>query len=92
MSNWYHSMFRIERPDPADPRWWIDLFIFDNVVRDCIALNALKLITWRIHRRNGGGEAGHQFSFLYYTSRDVFKEIASSIEEHRVVEILQSAN
>jgi len=91
MSNWYSHKFRIERPDPANTLWWIDIFLFDTVVRDCLTPTT-DIIMWRIHRRSAGGESGHQFSFYYYATHEMFESVKSSIIDHQAVKILNSAN
>lgn len=92
MSNWYNHKFFIERPDPNSTRWWIDLFLFDTVVRDCIKAKGNDFVLWRIHRRADNDATGHAFSFLYYASPEVFKALESLISNHKVVEVLKSAN
>lgn len=92
MNRWYSEMFRIERSDASKTKWWIDYLIFDTFVRDCIAENEADLSMWRIHRRSAGGEAGHQFSFLYYGSYDVSKSIKSFVNQHNILEFLKNFN
>lgn len=92
MNNWYGHMFRIDRIDSANTRWWIDLFLFDTVIRDCLAANLKNLYMWRIHRRGKEDHTGHQFSFLYYSSPEVYDIMKSSIINHKTVEVLQGAH
>jgi hypothetical protein len=92
MSCWYSHQFFIERPNFANTRWWIDLFLFDTIVRECLIANAKDIDIWRIHRRGQDDATGHKFSFLYYSSKEVFKTIESSITDHGVVKVLQKAN
>ena len=92
MNNWYEHLFRINRLDNANTRWWIDIFLFDTVVRECLATNSGNINIWRIHRRAADDQAGHQYSLFYYSPHELFEVVKSFIADHKAVKILQSEN
>lgn len=73
------------------PCWWIDLFLLDTVVRDFLSRNRTTINLWRFHRRFNTDEAGHQFSFILYTTREVSETIESFVSGHEAIAVLQQA-
>lgn len=63
--NTHAVRFRINEENVHEPRWWVDLWLLDTVVRDVVELH--KPIWWRFHRRSWPTppEVGHQFSFMF---------------------------
>jgi len=81
MNKWWHFRFRINWPE--NQLWqWIDIFIFDTIVRQILMENRKKISLWRVHRRAKRDQEGHQFTFLCYsqdkTAQLINKKIISS--------------
>lgn len=91
MNSWYTYMFRMEVSESVGPRWWVDLFLLDTVVRDFLSKNRTTINLWRFHRRFNTDEAGHQFSFILYTTREVSETIESFVSGHEAIAVLQQA-
>ncbi len=81
MNKWWHFWFRINWPE-NQLRWWIDIFIFDTIVRQILIENREEIYLWRVHRRATRDQEGHQFTFLCYsqdkTAQLINKKIISS--------------
>jgi hypothetical protein len=59
--------FRItpeKTPQGEQARTWVDLLLFDQLVREILKQHSPKFDHWRIHRRWAGGE--HEFEFWCY--------------------------
>lgn len=85
MNRWFHFKFRFGLPQ----RWWIDLFLIDQLFRDILTKKRNELKLWRFHRRAAPGDAGHQLSFLCYTNDDTAESIEQIIADHISVNILR---
>lgn len=81
MNKWWHFRFRINWPENQF-RQWIDILIFDTIVRQILIENRKKISLWRVHRRAVRDQEGHQFTFLCYsqnkTAQLINKKIISS--------------
>ena len=81
MNKWWHFRFRINWPENQF-RQWIDILIFDTIVRQILIENRKTISLWRVHRRAVRDQEGHQFTFLCYsqnkTAQLINKKIISS--------------
>ena len=60
----------------------MDLFLADTVIRPILETYSSKLFRWRFHRRAARDIAGHQFSFIFYASPDVARDIFERIKSN----------
>jgi hypothetical protein len=71
-------------PEGEEPAWHMDALLAHRVIAPVLARHRPQIELWRFHRRAARDNAGHQFSFLIYTSPNeaeaVFRDIASSGE------------
>ena len=89
MYKWYRHTFRINRADYDHTQWWIDIFLIDTVIRDCINFIQVDVPFWRVHRRGMDDEKGHEVSFFYHTNQEwLYDEKKSIINNHPVVKLL----
>jgi hypothetical protein len=69
-------------PEGEEPAWHMDAFLAHRVIGPVLARHRSQIELWRFHRRAARDNAGHQFSFLIYTSpivaEAVFRDMASS--------------
>lgn len=94
MKKWYFYRFRLYDDFNKETKWWLDLFIIDQIVRKVIENNSIsnKIDLWRFHRRKGKDIAGHQFSFLCYTKKKNSKKIDKFIKNTDGFKILSNNN
>ena len=85
---WWQAAIRIKpvkeaaKKNVIDPLWQVDLFLAHSVMAPILEKYHEDITLWRFHRRAMPDAVGHQFSFAFYSSpqiaKDVFEEIASS--------------
>lgn len=80
--SWRHLRFKWAWPEGQEPDWSLDALVADIVLSDLIADHHESLPLWRFHRRAGRGPAGHQFSFIFYSSSGTARQIQDSAAEH----------
>jgi len=87
---WYFYRFRLSGDFDKETKWWLDIFIIDQIVRKIIEKTSInsKIYLWRFHRRKGKDIAGHQFSFLCYTNQSNSDEIYKFINNTDAFKIL----
>jgi hypothetical protein len=95
---WWYARFQLEWPDNEDPKWQTDLILAHMVLSPIIAQHQEAIGLWRFHRRALRDKAGHQFTFIFYASpqvaRQVFNQVTSDpfLEEMKAGGILSQAH
>jgi len=79
---WHHLRFKWHWPQGVGPDWSLDPLAADLILSDIISRHQETLPLWRFHRRAGRGPAGHQFSFLYYTTPETARLVSDAVAEH----------
>jgi hypothetical protein len=82
---WWYARFRIGWPPASDPDFAADLLIADLVIKPLLHAHVKNIRYWRFHRRAVRDNAGHQFSFIFYSDKDTAKNIYASISGDRIV-------
>jgi len=90
-NRWFQFKFRFHTEEGRPPQWWLDLAVFDSVVRGVVRNFQSRIVLWRIHRRAGRDAAGHQFSLLVYTDEETATEIYEKVEDATIVRTLHEA-
>jgi len=87
---WWRVRFRMAWPPDREPAWHVDFFLAHRVVSPVLGRYGDRLSLWRFHRRAARDGAGHQFSFLFYstpsTARGIYDEVRGNDLLARVVE------
>jgi hypothetical protein len=91
LDGWYGHKLLIERPSPAETRWWIDLLLLDTVVREWVDSGPDSIGPWRFHRRAADDKTGHKFELLHYGTAQARDRTAHFVSEHEVVATLLAA-
>lgn len=82
VQGWWYVRFGILWPENAEPAWNVDMMLADRVVGPVLERHRHHISLWRFHRRAARDGAGHQFSFIFYSSperaRDVMEDIKTS--------------
>jgi hypothetical protein len=76
---WWFARYKITWPEGAEPDWRVDLLLADAVIKPVLNTNRQQIRYWRFHRRAIRDDAGHQFSFLFYTDRDTAGRIYAAL-------------
>lgn len=82
---WWYARFRLIWPPDTEPDFSVDLLIADVVVKPLLHAHRHNIKYWRFHRRAARDNAGHQFSFIFYTDKDTAGEIYNSIINDQIV-------
>ncbi len=81
-NTWWYASFRINWPQDQDPSLNTDLLIAHRIVSPVLDRYRQNIVLWRFHRRAARDEAGHRFSFIFFTTpanaRKIYAEIGSS--------------
>jgi hypothetical protein len=79
---WWYASFRINWHQDQEPSFNTDLLIAHRIISPVLDRQRQNIVMWRFHRRAAPDEAGHRFSFIFYTSaanaRKIYAEINSS--------------
>ena len=85
---WWYVRFRIYWPESQPPRLHIDLLIAHQIVAPILKKYNGEIALWRIHRRAAPDDAGHEFKFIFYSSRVDAKDIFSDFRSNRLLKKL----
>lgn len=88
---WWQACYRMPYDGLERPNWAIDAMLAHQVVRPVLEQAAGDIALWRFHRRAGVDKAGHQFTFLFYSSESAAERILGELEVSPVVLELQRA-
>ena len=86
---WYTFRFRFRWDGSSVPKWWLDLFIVDTVVRDLVDRHKASIRFWRFHRRAQNDAGGHTLSFFVYTDEHVSKSMNEAASAHQSIILLR---
>lgn len=87
---WYRYCFQFavdwEKADIERlcPEWWVDLLLFDTVLRHILKRYKKDIAAWRIHRRADKDQAGHIASFMFKVTPAVSETLERVIIRHKV--------
>ena len=76
---WWYARFKLVWPPDTEPDFPVDLLLADAVVKPQLHAYWQNIKYWRFHRRAARDNAGHQFSFIFYTDKDTAENIYRSI-------------
>lgn len=79
---WWYAGFRIDWPQDADPNWYVDTMIAHRVILPVLNQYKEKIDLWRFHRRAARDQAGHNFSFIFYSSPKTADRIYQAIKSN----------
>jgi hypothetical protein len=89
---WWYARFRMDWPQDKDPAWYMDLILAHRVVLPVLDQYQKEIPLWRFHRRALKDQTGHQFSFIFYASRETAQEIYDAIRSSRLLDQLIAAH
>jgi hypothetical protein len=81
-TSWWTYRFKIVWPEKNEsPNLAVDLLLADALIKPVLEKNSGKLLWWRFHRRAARDNAGHQFSFIFYTDEISGAEIVKLLDD-----------
>ena len=88
---WWYAGFRINWPqDEENPALDTDVLIAHRIVRPVLDRYGKQIPVWRFHRRAARDEAGHRFSFIFFTTAANARKIYASIDSCAVLNQLKA--
>jgi hypothetical protein len=89
---WWHARYRLSWSRGTLPDWPVDLLLAHAVIKPTLLSQRQNIRYWRFHRRAAPDEAGHQFSFIFYSDRDTAEKIYQSILDNELTKKLVDKN
>ncbi len=89
-SYWWYANFKINWPEGTDPDLYIDTLLADQVVEPVLITEKNNIQYWRFHRRAARDEAGHQFSFIFYSDKKTARSIYKILRNKSITKLLIS--
>lgn len=81
---WWQLRFRLTWPDNTEPDFSRHLLIAERILLPIITEHEDQLPLWRVHRRAGRDDAGHQLSFIFYTNALTASAIERQAQENEL--------
>lgn len=89
---WWRCDFRIVWPDDTEIDWGMDLLLAHAVISPVLVKHINDISYWRFHRRAARDAAGHQFSFLFYSTPEIASAVLSEIANSKRLQEAYDAN
>jgi hypothetical protein len=90
-NGWWTARFAIEWPENTEPRWYMDVFLAQEIVSPILSNFQDRIVLWRFHRRAARDKAGHQFSFIFYASPETAKQISRAFQADKLLKEMKQA-
>ena len=87
---WWYASFQINWPQDEDPSLDTDLLIAHKIISPVLNQYKKEILLWRFHRRAARDEAGHRFSFIFYTTAATARKIYAAIGSSAVLDQFQA--
>ena len=89
---WWHVRFKIDWPsETEDPAWYTDVLLAHRVVAPVLDRHRGDIYCWRFHRRAAPDAGGHQFSFIFYSTRKTAAAVFGEIGADPLLQKMKSA-
>ena len=79
-NGWWYAKFRLKWPPDTEPSWHMDLYLAHQIIMPLLEGKKDEIQLWRFHRRAGRDLAGHQFSFIFYSSPQTAQQIYNQLK------------
>jgi len=80
-SYWWRYVVKLSWPQDQEPAWHMDLLLADQLFAPTLREFSSQLPLWRFHRRASRDNAGHQFSFLFFSNVELANKVYASIDQ-----------
>lgn len=85
---WWYARFEMDWGEEKRADFSQNLIVAREVIAPLLVRFSDDIELWRFHRRAAHDEAGHQFSFIFYSTPEVAGAIYDAISSDQVVEAL----
>jgi hypothetical protein len=89
---WWHVKYRIHWAANTEPDLFIDLLLADAVIEPILLKHYESISYWRFHRRAARDDAGHQFSFIFYSDKNTAQSINQEINHNEITKKMLEMN
>jgi len=90
---WWYARFQMEWKENQPPDFSKNLILAHEVLAPLLTRHSDEILLWRFHRRAARDAAGHQFSFIFYSTPEAARAIYADISSNPVVkELLKSGD
>lgn len=86
---WWRVAFKMNWPPETTPLWYMDLLLAHQIIYPVLKDHNSQIALWRFHRRAGKDSAGHQFSFIFYSTPESAAKINSQIKSTQLLTSLE---
>jgi len=80
--SWWYYRVKVNRPKETSPNWAMGALVAGEVFSPILEHYRDDIELWRFHRRAGRDQAGHLFSFIFYSSALTAKLIYNDLENN----------
>ena len=81
-SGWWYARFAMNWPEGREPSWHLDPLLAHRVVSPVLDRYRDDIKLWRFHRRAVRDQAGHQFSFILYSSSETARHVFAALQQN----------
>lgn len=89
---WWRCQFKIVWPENSRLNWGMDLLLAHSVISPVLQNHNENISYWRFHRRAARDNAGHQFSFIFFSKPETAANIYGEIKQSSIVQQALEAN
>ncbi len=89
-SGWWHARYRFSWPAGKEPSWHLDALAANEIIKPTLERHRKEILLWRFHRRASRDAAGHQLSFIFFTSSSKAQQVFDDLDSREVLERLES--
>jgi hypothetical protein len=89
-TGWWYARYQIRWRDGQEPAWHIDALLAHQVVAPVLIDHKPNILLWRFHRRAARDAAGHQFSFIVYTSPESAQAIFDQLQANKLLQTMKA--
>ena len=90
-NGWWKAAFVFTWPEDEEPLWHLDLLIAHQVIGPVLRHGENQIGLWRFHRRAVRDDAGHRFSFIFYSSASMAQKIFHAIRANSDLQAMKAS-
>jgi len=88
---WWYAQFRMQWPAEEQANWHLDLLVAHKIVAPALEQYRDRIHLWRFHRRAARDGAGHQFSFIFYTTAETAYQLFDMLRSNEWLSKMKTA-
>ncbi|MEH6587770.1 MAG: hypothetical protein V7720_14505 [Halioglobus sp.] len=87
---WWQFRFKLQWPDGEPPAFSNHLLIADQIIAPTLVEYGDNVGLWRLHRRAGRDQTGHQLSLIFYANEATANAVAASMDAKPLTQWLRN--